>query len=569
MIKEKISVKISGEPIESYRIVIAKEASDAIIYAAEELTTYIYRTIGIKLATVSDSEQATEHEILVGKTNRYDALTQLGNDDFEIAAYPGHLSLCGGGDRGTLYAVYTYLEKYIGWRWFAKDAEVLRKPVSRDICAGENITERPLFNFRDCMYYDTKIPELRVKLKLNAEDIPQSMGGDVGYNGFCHTLSSLCPPEQYFAEHPEYYALHNGERTTNQLCLSNPDVLRIVTENALERLRKNKREFISISQNDNTDYCTCDKCRAIDEEEGSPSGIMLRFVNSVAAEIEKEFPDVLVDTLAYQYTRHYPSKTKPRHNVAVRLCSIECDFRHAYYDTLCADNNEFCKDIEEWSTICNNLYIWDYVVIFTDFSMFLPNFAVLRDNMRFFAEHNVKGVLSLGAHTGQGADFDELKTYLLCKLLWNPYMSATEYEYHMNDFLEGYYGNAWKYIKEYISLLTECTSDQTVGCFTVPLKYCSGFAKRLGEAYELLDKAESAAETADEKKRVRVAAMTARLVDICYRQDALDKNDEEAVQQLREIKRKYYSDSIELGIRRSEWKDYPPLEEIDLDEDVL
>ena len=51
-----------------------------------------------------------------------------------------------------------------------------------------------------------------------------------------------------------------------------------------------------------------------------------RTVNSVADAIADEFPHVVVDTLAYQYTRPAPNITVPRKNVVIRLCSIECNF---------------------------------------------------------------------------------------------------------------------------------------------------------------------------------------------------------------------------------------------------
>ena len=67
--------------------------------------------------------------------------------------------------------------------------------------------------------------------------------------------------------------------------------------------------------------------QAVDAEEGARPDSLLRFVNAVAADIEDEFPDVAIDTLAYQYTRKPPRTSRPRPNVIVRLCSIECSFR--------------------------------------------------------------------------------------------------------------------------------------------------------------------------------------------------------------------------------------------------
>ena len=144
-----------------------------------------------------------------------------------------------------------------------------------------------------------------------------------------HTFDLLLPPEKYFAEHPEYYALIDGKRTAKHLysqpCLSNPDVLRIMIEGIRSWLRDNpEARLVSVSQNDSFvigSYCTCPACRAVNEEEGAPSGSLIRFVNAVAEALEPEFPEVTFDTLAYQYSTQPPKLTHPRHNVAIRMCT--------------------------------------------------------------------------------------------------------------------------------------------------------------------------------------------------------------------------------------------------------
>ena len=64
------------------------------------------------------------------------------------------------------------------------------------------------------------------------EDYYQIWGG-------YHTLGQLLPSEKYFKTHPEYFALQNHERIPAQLCLSNPDVQRIVADNLIAVIREN------------------------------------------------------------------------------------------------------------------------------------------------------------------------------------------------------------------------------------------------------------------------------------------------------------------------------------------
>ena len=100
-------------------------------------------------------------------------------------------------------------------------------------------------------------------------------------------------------------------------------------------------QIISITQNDWAGACECPDCKALDEAEGSHSGTMLSFANYLAEKIEPEFPNVAVDTFAYQYTRKPPKTIRPRPNVIVRLCSIECCFAHPLEICPSSENHRF------------------------------------------------------------------------------------------------------------------------------------------------------------------------------------------------------------------------------------
>ena len=57
-----------------------------------------------------------------------------------------------------------------------------------------------------------------------------------------------------------------------------------------------------------------------------------------------------------------------------------------------------------------------------------------------------------GAGNRPGCEFGELRSYMIAKLLWNPYIN---FDSVMNDFLKGYYGKAGSYIRKYIDIMTE------------------------------------------------------------------------------------------------------------------
>jgi len=262
-----------------------------------------------------------------------------------------------------------------------------------------------------------------------------------------------------------------------------------LTKNALDWLRKNPDAgLISISQNDWHGRCECSKCKAVEDEEGSPAGGLLRFVNTVAADIEKEFPDVLVETLAYQYTREPPLKVKPRRNVVVRLCSIECSFVQPLSE---GDQNEkFRSDIEGWSKIAPQLFIWDYVTNFSNYLVPHPNYRVLAPNIRFFVKNNTIGLFEQGDAGSSIGDFVRLRAWLIAHLMWNP---EADEKALTREFLQGYYGPAAPHLKAYLDLICDagersgiylhCFMPNTAGWLTLD---------DLNRATTLFDKAQAA-----------------------------------------------------------------------------
>jgi hypothetical protein len=157
-------------------------------------------------------------------------------------------------------------------------------------------------------------------------------------------------------------------------CLTHPDVLKIVTDAVLAELKANPhRENISVSQNDNDKHCLCPKCKAIDDREGTPMGTLLEFVNAIADVVAKEHPGVKVGTLSYWYTRKPPKTLKPRPNVQIQLCSIECCVVHPINDPNCAKNVQFCSDMAEWGQLTQEIFIWNYNTNFSNYLLPFPN----------------------------------------------------------------------------------------------------------------------------------------------------------------------------------------------------
>ncbi len=463
------AVTISQDGQAKATIVIAADASEPEQHAAKELAAFLGQITGATFE-LAPQEKAGTSCLFVGigaakQADKQFSTEGLGAEGIVVRTLGDDLILAGGPPRGTLYAVYTFLEDQLGCRWWSSTESTIPKKPTVSIEAI-NVKYVPPLEYRSSFWFDAFDGDWAVRNKCNGQShrLQPYHGGKHIYEGFVHTFYPLIPPQKYFAEHPEWFSEIKGQRTTEraQLCLTNEEMRKELVKNLKERLRSNPTATIaSVSQNDWHGNCQCKNCAAIEQEEGSPAGLMLRFVNAIAADIEPEFPNVAISTLAYQYTRKPPKITKPRHNVIVQLCSIECSFCKPLADER---NKAFADDIIGWSKISDRLYIWDYTTNFRHYVMPHPNLRVLGPNVKFFVDHNVKGIFEQGAYQSYGSEMAELRAWVLAELLWNPGLDG---EKLTNEFIEGYYRPAAAEIKAYLKTTHDAVeqSGDWLGCF--------------------------------------------------------------------------------------------------------
>lgn len=460
-------------------IIVAVDASAPVVHAAEELSSFLEQVTGAKFPAPGTA--AGGGRILVGPGAAKKALPDfsakgLGSDGIMICTVGKDLVLAGGHPRGTLYAVYTFLEEQVGCLWWSSKVSTIPKQPTLKI-DELNTSYIPVLEYREPFWMDAFDGDFAVRNKCNgnSERLDEKRGGKLSYEGHVHTFNRLIPPDKYFDKHPEWFSEIKGKRMRDrsQLCLTNEEMQKELILNLRQRLKHNPAARIaSVSQNDWYNCCTCKKCAAVDAKEGSHAGTMLRFVNAVAADIENDFPNVTISTLAYQYTRMPPLKARPRHNVIVRLCSIECSFSKPLSDDR---NSEFRDDILGWSRICNRLYVWDYTTNFSHHILPHPNLRVLGPNVKFFVANGVKGLFEQGAYTTMGAEMAELRAWVLAKLLWNPKLDAEEL---IDAFLTGYYGPGGEHIRAYLDVMHDAVdaSGDKLGCFSTHASKFLSFA---------------------------------------------------------------------------------------------
>ncbi|MGI6459422.1 MAG: DUF4838 domain-containing protein [Candidatus Hydrogenedentales bacterium] len=456
-----------------FTIVIAEDASPSTRYGASELQHYLREITGAEFPVQTDAVPMGTQEIILGDSKHLRQLGMqvdfdaLGDEGYVLRTAGPHLVIAGGALRGNLYGVYGLLDDYLGCKWFTTQVERIPKKSTLRLAALDE-TQIPALEYREPFVIDCFDGDWCARNRANssAASLEERHGGKVRFGAgmFVHTFDVLVSPKTWFEEHPEYFSEIDGKRVRErtQLCCTNPDVVALVTEELKKRIAADPDAFVySVSQNDWDNHCECATCQALAEKEGSQMAPVLQLVNQVAEAIEQDYPDKAIETLAYQWTRKAPKTMRPRPNVIIRLCSIECCFMHPLATCDSEANQAFCRDAEEWAQVANRLWVWDYVTSFHHFYVPYPNLRVRDDNIRFFIEHNVTGIFEQDNYMSPNGEFSELSGYLNAKLLWNPDYGEDR---AINEFLEGVYGKAAKPIREYIDLLHDKVEDDNIHC---------------------------------------------------------------------------------------------------------
>ena len=430
---EDKNITLVNNGTSDYEIVFLGKATKNEYQSAKILQNYIQKISDVPLDIVDESSQnANKHKIYIGNISN----ENLEKHQIQIKSENKNIIISGGSDEAIRNAVYEFLELYLGCKWYAPNVEDVPKNTTVSLNKNINYTYTPKITTRTVhsrLFYKNEIfaAQHKVTTKAFPYYVPSAR---------VHTFNKFIPEEKFYKQYPEYFALRGNKRLPTQLCLTNKDVLKIVKDSVRSLFEKHpETSVISVSSNDNTQYCTCENCKKIDTEEESHAGTMIRFVNEVA----KKFPEKTISTLAYQYTRK-PCKTKPLKNVLITLCSIECD-RSAPITQKCTD---FADDIKGWSALTENIRIWDYTTQFTNFLAPFPNFNTLQPNIKFFRDYNTKWVFE--QHSNNPSELFELRSYLMAKLLWNPDASVDDI---ITEFTNGYYHEAGSFVKSYVDLI--------------------------------------------------------------------------------------------------------------------
>lgn len=479
-----------------YIILLPEDPTKLEEKAAFVLQDYFNRVSGSKLEVIKESKERysdrnykREQIISIGKTNLSKPYyVDLPSEAFQIEQVNQMLFFQGTG-KGILYGVYDFIEKILDCRkWYANQEAACPIMTKVIVPSGYKQREEPAFNYREVYFPVEQDQEYVDWHRIHLLDDLWGLWG--------HTFNYLVPPEKYFKSHPEYFSFFNGARHSNQLCLSNPDVLEIAVKSVEHAIEDNPNmTFWSISPNDDPSYCECDNCKKLDEIEGGPQGSLIYFVNKIA----ERFPTRHFTTLAYTYTAKPTKNIRPLDNVTVFLSNIDANRTLPIIDE--ASAAPFRSQLTGWREKTDHVFVWDYYTQFTNYLAPFPDLSTVKKNLEYYKKMGVSGVFAQGSGETY-SDMAEVKSYLLSKLLWNPGLNADSL---FDDFLGGYYGKAAQYVKQYTHLIGENVKKGRLDIYGNPINDHDGYLSlvNMDQYSSLMDEAEKVVEgDADLEKRI-------------------------------------------------------------------
>lgn len=383
----------AGEP--TARIVLPEKPSTLETFTAEELRTYVRQATGAELESIADTAAHLDERIVCVGDTRFTrhlaARLEAAATDTILLKREGNRVLLLGRDspglerrpieryplmseRGTLNAVYEFLERELGVRWYWPGEMGQIVPKTNAVAVVElDVEYAPHFEYRASHQSKEKMDELWTAEELHVWWMRQRLGGFEGRATANHSFNDY--PRRFGRQHPEWFALQSSGKRLNMagpwgghVCFSHDELFRQVVADIVDYFEKNPtQKFHPVMPGDGLagHICQCTDCQSEMEPEKGRSGRYSEhvwgFVNRVAREVGKEFPDRIVTCCAYGGYKDVPEGIRFEPNVSVTICRNSGGAGGNY---VTHRNPAFLQEsrtiLDAWAKVVPNIYIWDY-----------------------------------------------------------------------------------------------------------------------------------------------------------------------------------------------------------------
>lgn len=498
-------------------IVLPEQPSLTESFAAEELSRYLEMIRGG--AVTINSKEVGAFPIYLGRTEASQPwreqltapLPETADEVFVVAVEEDKVVLAGGGDRGTMYATYAFLED-LGCRWLEPGTEGDFVPESPDLTltAGERI-EVPAMTIRH-LGTSGQLPDplnkapdqirdtvdWMVKNRLNfsfalrpavlyramppdERNLWQKRGGMVKWQHIVHNFEFMFPNEKYFESNPEYYALYKGRRIPlgpemGNLALTNPEVRRKAAEFAANWFDNNPDGNVvpmvppdgAIKWDESPEAMALGGKNFVRGPEGSMSRRMAEFSAGVADHLAEDYPGRYILNLAYaNYVEPYPGLTLPN-NVIAQVAhgyAGQGSFIHSIY----SDRNKEAREIfEAWANSgAGGIGIWDYFILHVPDRAGSPKTPlglarVARDMISYLEDLEPEYKVYFTQAGNEHWQYNAFLYWAVAQLAWNP---DTTIDALLQTWTKAAFGDAWEPAYDFYTALekTYDNDEWTVG----------------------------------------------------------------------------------------------------------
>lgn len=520
-----------------YEIVCAPDANPATRLAVKELRMWFKQSTGVELPQVNAPSKGKKHVFL--GSNTWSAAVGVTADDLKPEGYRlktvgDDIHIVGvdvhrgslepkrtsGTQTGTLSGVIDLLERCAGVRFFWHDKLGTIVPKNKRVVVPElDITAEPDWKYRWLAYS----PEAKCGDDMFARRLRL---------GHCHTVThshawhQIAPVEKFGKEHPKWFTEIDGvrkpeyylERHGGQVCTTNAEVIDLFAKAAITYFNEHpERDMFSVSPNDGGGFCTCAKCRALDNgvrADGKPilTDRLITFYNAIAEKVSAVHPTKLLGAYAYSFYREPPVKVKPHASLYLVHATNSAFHQGAGWP----EEREMEKN---WHSGARHLAKYDiYYAPDTSLNLIAPVTRHLVEKIRAETETGLEGGY---LYIGQSYEQLGVGHVLLSKLMWD---ANADVEAITADYFAKLYGSAAQDVRAYYELLERQLAqsrqkqlDTLIPAIRVALRKHPGLGSPayllaayepvLDETTQLIERAQKQELNADERARLQ------RLVD--------------------------------------------------------